>query len=70
MRASSQDAYLAAIEFEAEQPRDPAGKEPSLASRYVVAKRILPLLQNKRATQKTTEATIRGWRKLSKSVAA
>ena len=64
VRASSEPAYLAAIEFEAQHPADPAGKEPSSASRYAVAKHIRPLLLNKRSSQKTAEATVRSWRKL------
>jgi hypothetical protein len=64
VRKSSERAYWAAIAFEARHPRDPKGKEPSSAPRYAVAKHVQPLLQNKRSSQKTAEATIRGWRKL------
>ena len=38
VRRSSEAAYWAAIEFEASQPPDPTGKEPSIAKRYAVAK--------------------------------
>ena len=49
---SSQEAYLAAIAFEAQHGPDPTGKEPSGAKRYQVAKHVLGLLKNKDATQK------------------
>jgi hypothetical protein len=64
VRRSSEGAYWAAIEFEAGQRPDPAGKEPSAASLYAVAKRVRPRLQNKYASQKTAEGTVRGWRRL------
>ena len=63
VRRSSERAYLEAIEFEAGHARDPAGKEPSIAKRYAVAKHVLGLLK-KDTAQKTAEAVIRGWRKL------
>jgi hypothetical protein len=62
VRASSKEAYPAAIEFEATQPPDPAGKSPSIARRYAVAKHILGLLRNE-TTIKTAESIIREWRK-------
>lgn len=40
VRRSSEAAYLAAIEFEARHRPDPAGKEPSVAKRYAVAKYV------------------------------
>jgi len=64
IRRSSETAYWAAIEFEAGQPADPTGREPSTAKRYAVAKYVLGLLKNKNASQKTAEAIVRGWRKL------
>jgi hypothetical protein len=64
VRRSSERAYWAAIAFEARHPPDPTGKEPSLAKRYAVAKHVLGLLQNKNASQKTAEGTVRGWQKL------
>ena len=64
VRTSSEAAFLAAIEFEARHPSDPKRKEPSSASCYSVAKHIRPLLLNRHSSQKTAEATIRGWRKL------
>jgi hypothetical protein len=64
VRRSSEEAYWAAIKFEAGQRPDPTGKEPSVAKRYAVAKHILGLLKNKNASQKTAEGIIRGWQKL------
>jgi hypothetical protein len=64
IRRSSEPAYWAAIEFEARQPPDPTGKEPSIAKRYAVAKYVLGLLNKKDTSQKTAEGIIRGWRKL------
>ena len=64
VRRSSEEAYWAAIEFEARHPPDPKGKEPSVAKRYAVAKYVLGLLRNKNASQKSAEGTVRGWRKL------
>ena len=65
VRRSSEAAYWAAIKFEASQRPDPTGKEPSRAKRYAVAKYVLGLLKNKNSTQKSAEATVRGWRKLA-----
>ena len=65
VRRSSEAAYLEAIEFEASQRPDPTGKGPSVATLYAVAKHVRPFLQNKRASQKTAEGTVRGWRLLS-----
>jgi hypothetical protein len=64
VRRSSEEAYWAAIAFEARNPPDPKGKEPSTAKRYAVAKYVLGLLKNKNGSQKAAEGTIRGWRKL------
>ena len=64
VRRSSETAYLAAIEFEAGKRPDPTGKQPSVATLYAVAKHVRPLLQNKNASQKTAEGTVRGWRLL------
>jgi hypothetical protein len=64
VRRSSEPAYWAAIAFEARHRPDPAGKEPSAAKRYAVAKHVLGLLQNKNASQKTAEGIVRDWRKL------
>ena len=65
VRRSSEEAYWAAIKFEAGQPPEPTGKQPSMATRYAVAKYVRPHLQNKNASQKTAEGTVRGWRRLS-----
>jgi hypothetical protein len=64
VRRSSEEAYWAAIAFEARHSPDPKGKEPSKAKRYAVAKYVLGLLKNKNGSQKAAEGTIRGWRKL------
>jgi len=64
VRRSSEEAYLAAIEFEARHRPDPTGKEPSVAKRYAVAKHVLGLLKNKDSSQKTAEGIVRGWRAL------
>jgi hypothetical protein len=64
VRRSSEAAYWAAIEFEAAQPPDPTGKDPSTAKRYAVAKWVLGLLKNKNASQKTAEGIVRTWQKL------
>jgi len=64
VRRSSIEAYWAAIKFDAGQPPDPTDKEPSVATLYAVAKHVRPLLQNQYASQKTAEATVRGWRRL------
>jgi hypothetical protein len=65
VRRSSEAAYLAAIEFEAAQRPDATGKAPSVATLYAVGRHVRPLLQNKRASQKTAEGTVRGWRRLT-----
>ena len=64
VRRASEIPYWEAIEFEARHPPDPTGKEPSTAKRYAVAKYVLGLLKNKNSTQKSAEASVRGWRKL------
>lgn len=64
VRRSSEKAYRAAIEFEASQRPHPTGKEPSVATLYAVAKHVGGKLQNRYASQKTAEGTVRGWRKL------
>jgi hypothetical protein len=63
VRRSSEEAYLAAIEFEAKHRPDSTGKEPSVASRYAVAKHVLGLLKGE-PSQKTAEGIVRGWRQL------
>jgi hypothetical protein len=63
VRQSSEAAYLAAIEFEAAHPPDLTKKAPSLATLYAVAKQVRPLLQNRNASQKTAEGTVRAWRR-------
>jgi hypothetical protein len=62
VRKSSERAYLAAIEFEAGHRPDPKGKNPSGATLYAVARHVRPKLQNKHASQKTAEGTVRAWR--------
>jgi hypothetical protein len=64
VRRSSEAAYWAAIKFEAEQPADPTGKQPSGTTLYAVGKRVRPRLQNQHASQKTAEGTVRDWRLL------
>lgn len=64
VRKSSEEAYWAAIEFEAGQRPDPTGQEPSVATLYAVAKQVRSRLQNRYASQKTAEATVRSWRRL------
>ena len=64
VRQSSKDAYWAAIQFEAGQRPDPTGQEPSVATLYGVAKQMRSGLQNRYASQKTAEGTVRGWRRL------
>jgi len=64
VRRSSGPAYWAAIAFEAGWRFDPAGKKPSVATLYAVAKHVRPQLQNKHASQKTAEGTVRNWRRL------
>ena len=79
VQEKNEDAYWAAIRFEATQPADPDGKAPSAATLYAVAKHVLkgvgfPQQGTRRsrnkdsepdpnAAQKSAEATIRGWRK-------
>ena len=60
VRRSSEQAYWAAIGFEAWHRPDPTGNQPSVATLYAVAKRV----RNQYASQKGTEATVRGWRRL------
>ena len=62
VRRSSEEAYRAAIEFEARHPPDPTGGAPSSATVYSIAKHILGLLKNKNSSQKTAEGIVRGWR--------
>src|SRR5262245_60195035 len=64
VRQSSQEAYWAAIKFEATQPPDPTNRHPSLATLYALAKHVRPLLRNQYASQKTAEGTVRTWRRL------
>jgi hypothetical protein len=81
VQEKNEDAYWAAIGFEATHPADQKGKAPSTASCYAVAKHVLegvgfPQQRTRKsrnkdsapghnAAQKSAEATIRGWRKLS-----
>lgn len=60
VRARSEKAYWAAIRFEATYPAS------APAPLYAVAKHLCDTsaLQNKDASQKTAEATVKGWRKL------
>jgi hypothetical protein len=64
LRRSSEEAYRAAIEFEATHPPDPTDGHPSLATLYTLAKHVRPLLRNRYASQKTAEGTVRAWRRL------
>ena len=64
VQKASEEAYWAAIEFEAGHPPDPKGTSPSKASRYAVAKHILGLLKNRNASQQSAEGTVRNWRLL------
>ena len=64
VRRSSQEAYWAALKFEAGQPPDPTGKQPSVATLYALARHVRPDLQNKDASQKTAESTVRAWRRI------
>jgi hypothetical protein len=79
VQEKNQDAYWAAIRFEATCAPDPKGIAPSEATLYSVAKRVregvgFPQQGTRRsrnkdsdptpnAAQKSAEATIRGWRK-------
>ena len=80
VQEKNENAYWAAIRFEATKPADPNGKAPSAASFYAVAKHVregvgFPQQRTRRprnkdsepgpdAAQKSAEATIKGWRKL------
>jgi hypothetical protein len=80
VQEKNENAYWAAIRFEAKKPADPDGKAPSAASLYAVAKHVreevgFPQQRTRRsrtkeygpgpdAAQKSAEATIKGWRKL------
>jgi hypothetical protein len=80
VQEKNENAYWAAIRFEASRPADPTGKAPSAATLYAVAKYVregvgFPQQGTRRskikdsepapnAAQKSAEATIRGWRKL------
>lgn len=65
VRETSEKAYWAAIRFEAKQPADAERGNPSTASVYAVARHVreMKLFLNKSISQKTAEATIKGWRK-------
>jgi hypothetical protein len=78
VQEKNQDAYWAAIRFEATCPPDPNGNAPSAATLYSVAKHVregvgFPQQGTRRsrkrkqdsdpAPQKSAEATIRDWRK-------
>ena len=78
VQEKNEDAYWAAIRFEARHPADPNGKAPSAATLYAVAKHVregvgFPQQGTRRprnkdsgltsnAAQKSAEATVRGWR--------
>lgn len=62
VRKSSEDAYWAAIAYEARHRPDPTGKEPSAATLYALAKHVRP--REGYSSQKTVEGTLRGWRRL------
>lgn len=64
VRQSSEDAYWAAIKFEAEHHPDPKDKHPSAVSLYAVAKHVRTHFRPEHASQKATEATVRDWRRL------
>lgn len=64
VRASSKDAYWAAIAFEAGHVPHPTARQPSAASLYAVAKHLRTLTSNQYTSQKTAEATVRAWRRL------
>ncbi len=63
VRASSEEAYRAAIHFEAGRLPDPKGQNPSNATLYAVARHIRPWLR-KPSSQKTAEGIVRDWRKI------
>jgi hypothetical protein len=63
VRRSNEKAYWAAISFEALQHPDPRGKQPSVATLYAVAKHVYSGHPNRYASQKSAEATVRGWRR-------
>ena len=65
VRRSSEEAYWAAIGFEAGHGPDPAGEQPSAATLYAVANQVRSRFPNHYASQKGAEATVRGWRCLS-----
>ncbi len=64
VRRSSDQAYWAAIGFEAGHRPDPTGKQPSAATLYAVAKGVRTRFRNHYSSQKAAEATVRGWRRL------
>ena len=64
VRRSSEEAYWAAIAFEAGHRPDPAGRQPSAATLYAVAKHVRTRVRKQYASQKAAEATVRGWRRL------
>ncbi|MDR6305814.1 hypothetical protein GGQ85_003539 [Nitrobacter vulgaris] len=64
VRRSSEDTYWAAIEFEAGHHLDPTARQPSAASLYAVAKHVRARFRPQYSSQKTAEATVRGWRRL------
>lgn len=63
VRRSNEEAYWAAIWFEAGQRPDPRGKEPSVATLYAVAKQVRAGHPDRYSSQKAAEATVRGWRR-------
>lgn len=64
VRRSSEEAYWAAIEFEAGHRPDPTGNQPSAATLYAVAKHVRSRVRNEYASQKSVEGTVRAWRRL------
>jgi hypothetical protein len=77
VQEKNEDAYWAAIRFEATQRADPNGEAPSAATLYAVAKHVregvgFPQRGTRRrrnedsgtpnVAQKSAEATVRGWR--------
>jgi hypothetical protein len=65
VRRSSEKAYWEAIKFESGYRADPMNTQPSAATLYAVAKHVRTRVRKQYASQKTAEATVRGWRRLS-----
>jgi hypothetical protein len=64
VRRASEEAYWEAIKFEAGYCVDPKNTQPSAATLYAVAKHVRTHVGKQYASQKTAEATVRGWRRL------